>query len=167
MGVTNKKDRITKNLVLLDLCLAIALAIIMVISIDLITQETESISSESSCSTKVCLEMESLMTSFFSLISLTGVRVREVSPFTGVWQSNSGLAGTLEHLTPQGPGCPLVGWLHLEQVRPFGIKSIILGLFALCSVYYCELALCIHISGNENSCQYGYYKCKCLKQNLE
>ena len=85
-----------------------------------ITRETVSISSELSCSTKGCLEMESPITSSCSLISLAGDRVREVSPLPGVSQSNSGLAGTLEHLTPQGPGCPLVGWLHLKQVRPFG-----------------------------------------------
>ena len=96
-------------MVLFDLCLAIASAITEEISIDWITRETVSISSLLSSSTKVCLEAESLIAFSFSLISLTGDRVREVSPFPGVSRSNSGLAGTLEHLTPQGPGCPLVG----------------------------------------------------------
>ena len=121
MGDTNRKDRIKNYIVLLDLCLAIASAIIEEISIEWITRETVSISSLLSSSTKVCLEAESLIAFSFSLISLTGDRKREVSPFPGVSRSNSGLAGTLEHLTPQGPGCPLVGWLHLEQVRPFGV----------------------------------------------
>ena len=120
MGDTNRKVRITNYMVLLDLCLAIASAIIDEISMDWITRETVSISSGFSSSTKVCFEIESLMTSSFSLISLTGVRVREVSPFPGVLLSNSGVAGTLEHLIPEGPGCPFVGLLHLEQVWPFG-----------------------------------------------
>ena len=120
MGDTNRKDRITNYMVLFDLCLAIASAIIEEISIDWITRETISISSVLSCSTTFCLEAE-LLTSSFSLISLTGDRVMEVSPIPGVSRSSSWLAGTLEHLAPQGPGCPLVGWLHLEQVLPFGV----------------------------------------------